>query len=443
MAQAKITELTELTSAVASDVLPIVDDPGGSPVTKKITVANLLANTSAGAYNVMDYGATGDGVTDDTAALQAAIDAASGVTPAGRVVLPAGVYAISDPLTISTSGVALLGVAGWGQATILCTTADSGIVVDKGGGAITYQVEIGNLYISGDSVAATGLTLINSNESSFHDITIINTTTYGLLLQGEFSGLNSLDRILLNGTVIGVRIEAGGTCWFRACNFYDLTTVFSFTGITYNIHIRDSWFETFTTAFLWDCTSANITINSLHVRDCYFISTAGGGAFDCRVLKTVAANNTYNNVVRDVQISGCHFSTTAAKYLIEVAWSTYVGGGTNRFFATLRDNYWHISTNATAWLKTPVTEASYEYVRVIIDNPMHSGTAVALQDGTERGLAVGLRPYSAAAAPAAGPWLQGDIVWNNDPDAGDFIGWVCTTAGSPGTWLGFGAIETP
>ena len=35
----------------------------------------------------------------------------------------------------------------------------------------------------------------------------------------------------------------------------------------------------------------------------------------------------------------------------------------------------------------------------------------------------------------------GDICWNTAPGTGDFIGWVCTAAGSPGTWLGFGAVE--
>lgn len=38
---AKITELTALTTPANSDVIPIVDDPSGSPATKKITVANL------------------------------------------------------------------------------------------------------------------------------------------------------------------------------------------------------------------------------------------------------------------------------------------------------------------------------------------------------------------------------------------------------------------
>ena len=43
MANQKITQLTSLSDPALTDVLPIVDDPGGTPVTKKVTVATLLA----------------------------------------------------------------------------------------------------------------------------------------------------------------------------------------------------------------------------------------------------------------------------------------------------------------------------------------------------------------------------------------------------------------
>ena len=39
-----------------------------------------------------------------------------------------------------------------------------------------------------------------------------------------------------------------------------------------------------------------------------------------------------------------------------------------------------------------------------------------------------------SAAPTAGQWARGDIVWNNTPSAGGTPGWMCTTAGTPGTW---------
>lgn len=51
-------------------------------------------------YNVRDYGATGDGVADDTAEIQAAIDAAELVN--GEVLLPRGTYLVSSALTIQS-----------------------------------------------------------------------------------------------------------------------------------------------------------------------------------------------------------------------------------------------------------------------------------------------------------------------------------------------------
>lgn len=47
-----------------------------------------------------------------------------------------------------------------------------------------------------------------------------------------------------------------------------------------------------------------------------------------------------------------------------------------------------------------------------------------------------------SAAPTSGPFLVGDIVYNTAPTAGGTIGWVCTTAGSPGTWKTFGTIAS-
>lgn len=49
---------------------------------------------------------------------------------------------------------------------------------------------------------------------------------------------------------------------------------------------------------------------------------------------------------------------------------------------------------------------------------------------------------SATAAPTGNAYAQGDKVWNSNPavagGAGSqyvVIGWICTVAGSPGTWV--------
>lgn len=43
-------------------------------------------------------------------------------------------------------------------------------------------------------------------------------------------------------------------------------------------------------------------------------------------------------------------------------------------------------------------------------------------------------------APQDGLWKTGDIVWNNIPEAGGWIGWICVREGTPGLWKPFGNI---
>lgn len=51
------------------------------------------------------------------------------------------------------------------------------------------------------------------------------------------------------------------------------------------------------------------------------------------------------------------------------------------------------------------------------------------------------RHTAATTAPTMGQWARGDITWNSAPAALGYVGWVCVTAGTPGTWKGFGIIQ--
>jgi len=90
----KFTALPALPSPSYDDLMCIVDDPlGATPVSKGVTVQNLFT----GLVNVKQFGAIGNGIADDTVAIQAAINAllaASG----GSLYFPSGTYKIASTL---------------------------------------------------------------------------------------------------------------------------------------------------------------------------------------------------------------------------------------------------------------------------------------------------------------------------------------------------------
>lgn len=80
--------------------------------------------------NVRDYGANGDDITDDTAAIQAAVDAVV-AAGGGSVFFPRGRYLISAPIVITGRSVRLYGVSP--MASIIETAASIDMIVFDGG----------------------------------------------------------------------------------------------------------------------------------------------------------------------------------------------------------------------------------------------------------------------------------------------------------------------
>ena len=118
--------------------------------------------------NVRDYGATGDGTTDDTAAIQAAMSAAHSVG-GGTVYFPVGTYGIKYSVTIwsnttvmgSGKGSVLKALAGFtgtaaGNNSFLLTNANrtAGTITDDSLNVIRMAFDYGSVVIAGGGAHA-------------------------------------------------------------------------------------------------------------------------------------------------------------------------------------------------------------------------------------------------------------------------------------------------
>jgi parallel beta-helix repeat protein len=219
--------------------------------------ATLIASSEAqaapsepqeGWISVTDHGAVGDGVTDDTAAIQATLDAARATTPHQSIYFPAGrVYRVSNQLT--ATGLTDVVIAGQGATLALTGAAPAGpgdkSVLRLAGcrrftvtgltikdtdrtqtynGLLMSQCEAGTVAgVTVIDVRWSGIGVFDVNPGATHDITIrdcvVEGTRFGI-------GTNGKDtRIIGNHVAMywwsTAEAAAKGGVWSKPSDYFD------------------------------------------------------------------------------------------------------------------------------------------------------------------------------------------------------------------------------
>ena len=146
-----------------------------------------IGNLPTGYYNVLDYGATGDGVTDDTVAIQNVINVVEASTNGGVVYMPAGKYKITANLTITWPKLCVLR----GDGSQLSFIWDYRTSVGTGG-VITYDASVAaggaNAYMGTFTGGFSLVKKINYTIVTGPVITTLGTGT-GLYANGVVGGV--------------------------------------------------------------------------------------------------------------------------------------------------------------------------------------------------------------------------------------------------------------
>lgn len=180
--------------------------------------------------HVRDYGAVGDGVNDDTAAIQAAINEAA-ARGGGEVRFHAGQFRISAQLSVTTSGIRLVGEGGEAYTPTVRGTEIAWFGPSGAGQTMLFfqfvdacaleGIALDCRSIAGIAVQAQGVKL-----SRFMNINLRNFTSIGFYgycgnLPGQWSSTNKFENFLFtsqNNGVVGLWLDGSAVennDWFN------------------------------------------------------------------------------------------------------------------------------------------------------------------------------------------------------------------------------------
>jgi hypothetical protein len=128
-------------------------------------------------YSITNYGAVGDGVTDDTIAIQATIDAVEAIG-FGTVYFPAGSYLVSTTLTINSDGVYLRGAGKYISKLVRASDYGDTIFITGVDGTGTLLNNCGVIDLGFESTAVTTsgyhIHLNGVNQAQIRGINMLN-----------------------------------------------------------------------------------------------------------------------------------------------------------------------------------------------------------------------------------------------------------------------------
>jgi len=223
--------------------------------------------------NVKQFGAKGDGHTNDTKAIFNAFKSISKAKTKGTVFFPAGDYLVNTTITVPT-GVSITG-DNRDLTTIKRIDSKNSAIFNLKGNQIIKDIAFRsriNLYPTGDDVTITDCKLTGTSQGIQNASTINRLTVSSTLFDGCGYGILSNkapsydttinDCIFTNSTADDIEINSPSKRWLiQNCNFKDNVSksIFSGFGIGVAVHVKEITIN--------NCNFLNMACQSIHIED--------------------------------------------------------------------------------------------------------------------------------------------------------------------------------
>lgn len=390
---------------------------------------------------------------DNLAVLQAAVNSAAAF---GAPLTLRGVFPISGTLLLPSNVIIRGGNGGSqggvsGLTTIIYTGATgvgTAVVGPANRAASTINVSLRGFVIDTGGLAQISLDLYRTAYSRFKDLLIVNATAagVGVLLDANVVNqcyFNSFDGCKVDGIAIGVRFQNGANAnqWtggaIKACGIG-----MEFLSLSAANIVTATDFENNTVKHVYLDAPTNVFIG-LHMETCpigYDITANGGGTR--RIGTTFASNVTIyvqTAIPNDVgividqlthdtdllRVGGTRLTskTLSTSTLLQIDPMTFLGTA-----SALIQLFRNVNTTGVKQFNIHKGDGT-------------SGLALALDITTGNLIAagsLGLNGYGSiqfsAVPPTTGYYALGSLVFDRLPVLGQQMGWICTLAGTPGTW---------
>jgi len=293
------------------------------PKYTKVNTANrTIAQKFSEIISVKDFGALGDGVTDDTVAFENAIAACA--VNGNSLYIPAGSYYLTDTITTPDTTASGLGFIMYGDGfdsqLIFNTTNDCLKITTTGAAFQNYNVKIKDIYFSNRTATPRSFIWnnkpVNTNISGcfFMDSTVstacvINDNAYGLTIENctfwriigagvlfaqsadlsTYSFVNSIISCDFTTVTNGIQVQGCNCLLIQDTVLQECDTAFESVPQTYlttafNISFISCWFEQNTTTDIILGSNGSYW-SEASIRNCQFsgVVNPGGGYYPCSI----------------------------------------------------------------------------------------------------------------------------------------------------------------